>query len=130
MSAIRVKTREAINRALLASAPRESRDRKVVRSDSVVTAALMHEPSDSSLLWDAVRVPAWLLKAADALVDDLEGRSHRLGEEVGVRSNMPASDRSGHDIVFSRSSRPARTWPTPVGPRRSYSERRTRSPPH
>jgi hypothetical protein len=28
----------------------------MVRLDSTVTAALMHEPSDSSLLWDAVRV--------------------------------------------------------------------------
>jgi hypothetical protein len=26
-----------------------------VRIDSTVTAALMHEPSDSALLWDAVR---------------------------------------------------------------------------
>ena len=31
-------------------------DGGVVRLDSTVTAALMHEPSDSSLLWDAVRV--------------------------------------------------------------------------
>jgi IS5 family transposase len=31
----------------------------------------MHEPSDSSLLWDAVRVTARLLQAADALVSAL-----------------------------------------------------------
>jgi IS5 family transposase len=37
-------------------------------------AALMHEPSDSSLLWDAVRVTVRLLEAADALVGDLEWR--------------------------------------------------------
>lgn len=35
--------------------------------DSTVTSALMHEPSDSSLLWD-VRVMVRLLKQADALI--------------------------------------------------------------
>ncbi|MEK1886072.1 MAG: ISNCY family transposase, partial [Phyllobacterium sp.] len=40
---------------------------KVVRVDSTVTAALIHEPSDSSLLWDAVRVMVRLLQHADAL---------------------------------------------------------------
>ncbi|MGX9148327.1 ISNCY family transposase [Mesorhizobium sp. 128a] len=46
----------------------EARRRAVVRLDSTVTAALMHEPSDSSLLWDAVRVMVRLLKRADSLV--------------------------------------------------------------
>jgi IS5 family transposase len=57
ISAIRLETWEAINRALLASA-RQARveDGNVVRLDSTVTAAPIHEPSDSSLLWDAVRV--------------------------------------------------------------------------
>jgi len=42
---------------LLTSARQEKiEDGSVVRLDSTVTAALMHEPSDSSLLWDAVRV--------------------------------------------------------------------------
>jgi IS5 family transposase len=31
-----------------------------LRLNSTVTAALMHEPSDSSLLWDGVRVTARL----------------------------------------------------------------------
>jgi glycerol-3-phosphate O-acyltransferase len=35
--------------------------------DSTVTAALIHEPSDSALLWDAVRVMVRLLQQADAL---------------------------------------------------------------
>ena len=43
-------------------------DGAVVRLDSTVTSALMHEPSDSSLLWDAVRVMVRLLKRADILV--------------------------------------------------------------
>src|SRR5580658_1552228 len=67
ISAIRAETWEAINRILLASARQEKVETgKVVRLDSTVTAALMHEPRDSSLLWDAVRVTVRLLKAADA----------------------------------------------------------------
>ena len=67
ISAIRAETWEAINRTLLASANAEKlEDGRVVRLDSTVTAALMHEPSDSSLLWDAVRVR--LLQEADALL--------------------------------------------------------------
>ena len=62
-------TWEAINRTVLASARQEKLEPgKMVRLDSTVTAALMHEPSDSSLLWDGVRVMVRLLQAADALV--------------------------------------------------------------
>ena len=43
-------------------------DGSIVRLDSTVTAALMHEPSDSSLLWDAVRVMVRLLKEADTFL--------------------------------------------------------------
>lgn len=68
ISAIRPGTWEEINRALLSNA-RQARleDGGVVRLDSTVTSALMHEPSDSSLLWDAVRIMVRLLKQAGAL---------------------------------------------------------------
>nr|AAN62906.1 unknown [Sinorhizobium meliloti] len=50
ISAIRADTWEAVNRMLLASARQERLESgKVVRVDSTVTAALIHEPSDSSL---------------------------------------------------------------------------------
>jgi transposase, IS5 family len=78
ISAIRAETWEAINRILLASARQEKVETgKVVRLDSTVAAALMHEPSDSSLLWDGVRVMVRLLRAAAALVGSLEWRNHR-----------------------------------------------------
>src|SRR5271170_1645909 len=49
ISAIRAETWETINGALLTSARHEKIEAgKVVRFDSTVTAALMHEPSDSS----------------------------------------------------------------------------------
>ena len=68
ISAIRAQTWEGINRVLLASARREKLETgKVVRVDSTVTSALIHEPSDSSLLWDAVRVMVRLLQHADVL---------------------------------------------------------------
>src|SRR5271168_3401883 len=87
ISAIRAETWEAINRILLASARQEKVETgKVVRLDSTVTAALMHEPSDSSLLWDAVRVMARLLKAADALVGGLVWRNHRRAAKKRARA--------------------------------------------
>jgi IS5 family transposase len=80
ISAIPAETWEAINRTLLAGARREKlEDGNVVRLDSTVTAAPIHEPSDSSLLWDAVRVMVRLLKAAEAWVggDGSLWRDHR-----------------------------------------------------
>ena len=68
ISAIRFETWEAINRALLASAKQNKVESgAAVRIDSTVTAALMHEPSDSALLWDAVRLMTRLLRQAAAL---------------------------------------------------------------
>jgi IS5 family transposase len=94
ISAIRAETWEAINRILLASARQEKVETgKVVRLDSTVTAALMHEPSDSSLLWDAVRVMARLLKAADALVGGLVWRNHRRAAKKRARAIAYARNR-------------------------------------
>jgi len=68
ISAIRPATWEAINRALVASAKQDRLEAgAMVRIDSTVTAALMHEPSDSGLLWDAVRVMSRLLRQAAKL---------------------------------------------------------------
>ena len=86
ISAIRAETWEAINRSLLASARQEKIEAgKVVRFDSTVTAALMHEPSDSSLLWDAVRVTARRSQAADALVGGFQWRNHRRAAKKRAR---------------------------------------------
>src|SRR6202022_271569 len=67
-SAIRPETWEAVNRAVLASAKQDRLETgATVRIDSTVTAALMHEPSDSALLWDAVRVMTRLLRQASVV---------------------------------------------------------------
>ena len=65
-----------------------------MRLDSTVAAALMHEPSDSSLLWDAVRVMVRLLKAADALVGGLKWRNHRRAAKKRARAIEYARDRA------------------------------------
>jgi IS5 family transposase len=88
ISAIRPETWEAINRVLLSSARQAKLETGgVVRMDSTVTAALLHEPSDSSLLWDAVRVMVRLLKEADDLVGgaSLAWRDHRRAARKRAR---------------------------------------------
>src|SRR5271166_5447861 len=68
ISALRPQTWEAVNQALLVSAQQEKLESgATVRIDSTGSAALMHQPSDSTLLWDAVRVMTRLLRRAAAL---------------------------------------------------------------
>jgi IS5 family transposase len=88
IGAIRAETWEAINRALLAGAAEAKLERGIiVRLDSTVTAALLHEPSDSSLLWDAVRVMTRLLQQAKGLGAGiaLVGRDHRRAAKKRAR---------------------------------------------
>jgi transposase, IS5 family len=99
ISAIRAETWEQINRTLLASARELKLERgRVVRLDSTVTAALVHEPSDSSLLWDAVRVMVRLLEEAKAWL----GRA-----ELGWRDHRRAAKQRARAIEFTR-GRPRR----------------------
>jgi len=68
IGAIRAETWEAVNQALLVSAKQDRLESgATVRLDSTVSAAPMHEPSDSTLLWDAVRVMTRLLRRAQTL---------------------------------------------------------------
>jgi IS5 family transposase len=99
ISAIAAETWEMINRAVLESARREKVERgEVIRLDSTVTDALMHEPSDSSLLWDAVRVMARMLKAAEKLAG---------GAKIAWRDRRRAAKRRAFAIQYSR-GRPRR----------------------
>jgi IS5 family transposase len=58
----------------------------------------MHEPSDSSLLWDAVRVMTRLLKAAQAL---------GAGRALAWRDHQRAAKKRARDIQYTR-GRPKR----------------------
>jgi len=80
ISAISAASWEAINRAVLSSAQQQKLDDgSVVRIDSTVTESLMHAPTDSSLLWDGVRVMVRLLKQAETLLGatPFTWRNHR-----------------------------------------------------
>jgi IS5 family transposase len=80
ISAIGAASWEAINRAVVSSARQEKLESgAVVRFDSTVTKALMHAPTDSPLLWDAVRVMVRLLEEASALpgAPPIVWRNHR-----------------------------------------------------
>ena len=67
ISAIRAETWEVINRTVLASARQEKIEAGEGRAGGQHgDRGAMHEPSDSSLLWDAVRVMVRLLKEAEA----------------------------------------------------------------
>jgi transposase, IS5 family len=99
ISAIRAETWEQINRTLLTSARATKLERgRVVRLDSTVTAAPIHEPSDSSLLWDAVRVMVRLLREVNAWL----GRA-----KLGWRDHRRAAKKRARDIQFTR-GRPRR----------------------
>ena len=89
VGAIRAETWEAINRTLLSCARQQKlEDGGIVRLDSTVTAALLHEPSDSSLLWDAVRVMVRLLREADSLLGGIgqAWRDHRRAAKKRARA--------------------------------------------
>ena len=105
ISAIRPETWEQINRTLLSGARQAKlEDGAVVRLDSTVTSALMHEPSDSSLLWDAVRVMVRLLKQADALMGGtgLAWCDHRRAAKKRARkSSSRAVDPIGSNSTAS-----------------------------
>lgn len=80
ISAISAASWEAINRAAVCSARRGKLESgAMIRIDSTVTQALVHAPTDSSLLWDAVRVMVRLLKQASALpgTPSIIWRNHR-----------------------------------------------------
>jgi IS5 family transposase len=99
ISAIRAESWEQINHTLLASAREAKLERgRMVRLDSTATAAPIHEPSDSSLLWDAVRLMVRLLKAAAVWAGraGLTWRDHRR-----------AAKKRARDIQFTR-GRPRR----------------------
>jgi IS5 family transposase len=80
ISTITAASWEAINLTVVRSARQTKLEpAAMVRIDSTVVKALMHEPSDSSLLWDGVRVMTRLLKRADGLAGTaaISGRDYR-----------------------------------------------------
>jgi len=89
ISRIQPATWERINQCLLQDAKHEKVERgEKVRIDSTVTETDIHAPSDSTLLWDSVRVMVRLLEAAQSLpgTPAIEFRNHRRRAKRRARS--------------------------------------------
>src|SRR5271166_6148298 len=106
IAAIRAETWEAVNQALLASAQKDRLESgAMMRLDSTVTAALMHEPSDSALLWDAVRVMTRLLDRGEALAATPAIRIAGVAASASPRSNSRVITRTAsHNRALSLGS--------------------------
>jgi IS5 family transposase len=73
VKAISVATWEAVNKALLLTAEDRGIERgRKVRADCTATETNIHEPSDSSLLWDCVRVVSRIVVAARVVLPAID----------------------------------------------------------
>jgi IS5 family transposase len=90
ISAISDVTWEQINACLLRSAQQAKVEKgEMLRIDSTVTDSPIHAPSDSTLLWDSVRVLVRLLKRAEELADGvtvIEYRNHQRVAKKRMRA--------------------------------------------
>ncbi|MCH7507786.1 MAG: ISNCY family transposase [Proteobacteria bacterium] len=90
ISAISAATWERINQRLLHGAVQAKVEKgEMLRIDSTVICAPIHEPSDSTLLWDSVRVLVRLLQRAEQLasgVTKIEYRNHRRVAKKRMRA--------------------------------------------
>ena len=85
ISAITDVTWERINQRLLHHATKVENGR-MLRIDSTVTATPIHEPSDSSLLWDSVRVLVRLLRQAEELAGGIKYCNHQRVAKKRMRA--------------------------------------------
>jgi IS5 family transposase len=89
ISRLQPATWERINRCLLQDAKHEKVERgEKVRIDSTVTETDIHAPSDSTLLWDSVRVMVRLLEAAQSMqgTPAIEFHNHRRRAKQRARA--------------------------------------------
>ena len=83
ISAISDVTWEQMNQRLLRSADKAKKEQgKLLRIDSTVTESPIHAPSDSTLLWDSVRVLVRLLERAEALAEGVTTIAYRNHQRV------------------------------------------------
>ncbi len=102
---VRAETLEAIGKVVLGYAAKKGVERgRKVRVDSTVVETTIHAPTDSSLLWDGIRVLTRLLKRADerfgfGLYTDHTKRAKR--RMLAVQHTGSASERTAayHDLL-------------------------------
>lgn len=93
---IRCETWEKINAQLLQQADAERRENgRMVRTDCTVIETNIHAPSDSSLLWDCVRVLARLTERAQERVTTpfTDHRRRAKRRAIGIRNARTKADR-------------------------------------
>ena len=98
VSAISDSTWERINQCLLHSAKQAKVEKgEMLRIDSTVTDAPIHTPSDSTLLWDSVRVLVRLLKSAKELADSVIVVRYRNHQRVAKKRMRAIEYTRGQD---------------------------------
>jgi IS5 family transposase len=74
---VRPETWEQVNRALVTAAMTRGIEKgRIIRTDCTVVETNIHEPSDSSLLWDCVRVITRILKNVAERFPEVDWRFH------------------------------------------------------
>lgn len=102
IGAIKSSTWEAVNRCVLGDAKQARTELgKVIRIDSTVTASPIHAPSDSTLLWDSMRVMVRLLRRAEALAGAPALAWHNHSRVAKKRARM---------IQYGRGARKKALW--------------------
>ena len=101
---IRPETMEAINRVLLGAAADKGIERgRKVRVDCTVTESNIHHPTDSSLLWDSVRVLCRLTQRANEKfgmkVPDHSRRAKRRALSILNAKNDKVRKRNYRDLL-------------------------------
>lgn len=91
-------TWEQINQRLLRSADKAKQERgEMLRIDSTVTASPIHAPSDSTLLWDSVRVLVRLLKRAEELAEGVATIDYRNHQRLAKKRTRAIRYTRGQD---------------------------------
>lgn len=98
ISAISDVTWEQINQRLLNSADKAKKERgQMLRIDSTVIESPIHAPTDSTLLWDSVRVLVRLLKRAEALAEGITTIDYRNHQRLAKKRTRAIRYTRGQD---------------------------------
>ena len=102
---LKPETLENINRLLVNRAVREKIEQgRKIRTDCTVVETDIHEPSDSSLLWDCVRVLVRLMKQARAFAEsrftDHKRRAKRRAMAIDNAKKEPERVKLYNDLIM------------------------------
>lgn len=97
---LRPETLEAVNRALVKYAKKEKvEDGRKVRIDTTAVETNIHHPTDSSLIWDGVRVITRMLRSAKSVFPDAGLTFHNRTRVVKKRVYAISNAKSAEERV-------------------------------